>query len=103
MATRRYNDNLVEAVCEDDRAWFKQNPGEVLRVRPYVPGEIVPPGLEDCEVQLQCECGPPVAVLVDSMGRPDSRWRRPIYAHDRLPALLRCADRVKALVTRRAS
>ncbi len=101
MATHRYYDNPVDAVCDDDRTWFEQNPGEAFRIRPYVPGEIVPPGLEDCAVQLQCECGPPVAVLVESVG-PGSRLRRPLYMHNRLPALFRCAGRTWAEVTRRA-
>ncbi len=101
MTTDRYYDNLIDAVCEDDRAWFEQNPGEVLRIRPFVPGEIVPPGLEDCEVQLQCECGPPIAVLVE-LGPAGSRLRRPVFAHDRLPALFRCTARTWAEVARRA-
>ncbi len=101
MATRRYNDNLVDAVCEDDRAWFKQRPNAPFRIRPYVPGEIVPPGLEDCEVQLQCECGPPVAVRVVPAG-PGSRRRYLVFAHDRQPALT-CAGRTWAEVARRAS
>ncbi len=40
---------VVEAVTQDDRAWFGAHPGETVRWRPMVPGETVvespaPPG-----------------------------------------------------------
>ncbi len=101
MATRRYANNLTDAVCEDDRAWFEQHPDAPYRFRPCVPGEIVPPGLANYEMQLQCECGPPVGVLVQPVA-PDARTRRPMYAHDRPKSALTCAGRVRAAVTPRA-
>ncbi len=37
-----YYENLISAVCDDDRAWFERNPGRNARTRDLVPGEFWP-------------------------------------------------------------
>lgn len=95
MATQRYSQNLVDAVCDDDRAWFEQHPWAPWRYRPYVPGEVAP--VQGAELELICECGQPIGTLVIAV-EPGVRLRQPKYEHDRPGSTLRCSDRQVGVV-----
>lgn len=98
MATERYAENLVDAVCDDDRVWFEQHPQARRRLRHFVPGEVAP--IAGAEFALLCECGPPVKTMVMAVG-PGTRARQPLYAHDFAGSGLLCKTKPIGLVTPR--
>jgi len=99
VVTELYAENLVDAVTDDDRAWFELQPSAPWRFRPFAPGEFAPvPG---SEYEIICQCGPPVATVVLPAG-PDARWRQFVFAHHRRRSQLTCAGLDVARVLPRA-
>ncbi len=66
---------LIDAVVNDDRLWFAQNPGKSIRERPAVPGEFWPCDMSNVLYVLVMQVVPGFRLRapVVRMTRPDKQ------------------------------